>query len=119
MLRRTMHRLTNPLRSERGITGLETVIVLIAFIVVASVFAYTVLTAGIFASQNSNEAVNAAIDEVRSYVTINGNTIAYKGSADVDGIPLDVTPSYQINATAKQLERSSTNSMVVNPLNGN
>ena len=32
-----------PRRDERGITGLETAIILIAFVVVASVFAYTVL----------------------------------------------------------------------------
>ena len=82
MLRRTMHRLTNPFRSERGINGLETVIVLIAFIVVASVFAYTVLTAGIFASQNSNETVNAAIAEVGSSVTIHGNTVGYTRTRD-------------------------------------
>ena len=39
------------LRGEKGITGLETAIILIAFVVVASVFAYTVLSAGLFASQ--------------------------------------------------------------------
>ncbi len=38
-------------RDERGITGLETAIILIAFVVVASVFAYIVLSAGIFSSQ--------------------------------------------------------------------
>ena len=37
--------------SERGITGLETAIILIAFVVVASVFAFTVLSMGIFASE--------------------------------------------------------------------
>ncbi|HUV53535.1 MAG TPA: archaellin/type IV pilin N-terminal domain-containing protein, partial [Dehalococcoidia bacterium] len=40
-------------RDERGITGLETAIILIAFVVVASVFAYTVLSAGIFSSQKA------------------------------------------------------------------
>jgi flagellin-like protein len=33
--------------SQRGITGLETAIILIAFVVVASVFAFTVLSTGI------------------------------------------------------------------------
>ena len=37
-------------RNQRGITGLETAIILIAFVVVASVFAYTVLSAGIFSA---------------------------------------------------------------------
>lgn len=57
------------LQSQQGITGLETAIILIAFIVVASVFAYTVLTAGVFSSQKANESVNAAIQEVRSSIT--------------------------------------------------
>jgi flagellin FlaB len=127
------------LRSEQGITGLETAIILIAFIVVASVFAYTVLTAGVFSSQKSNEAVNAAIEEVRSSITITGNTIAYKGSVDIDGntatsdgvdavvkidvtlavalqgVPVDVTPKYQLNPTNLSLEASgSTKTLVVN-----
>ena len=124
---------------QRGITGLETAIILIAFIVVASVFAYTVLTAGVFSSQKSNEAVNAAIEEVRSSITITGNTIAYKGSVDIDGdtstsdgvdavvkidvtlavalqgVPVDVTPKYQLNSTNSSLEASgSTKTLVVN-----
>ena len=35
-------------RKDKGITGLETAIVLIAFVVVASVFAFTILSAGVF-----------------------------------------------------------------------
>jgi flagellin FlaB len=121
----------NLLKSERGITGLETAIILIAFIVVASVFSYTVLTAGVFSSQKSNEAVNAAVEEVRSSITVRGNTIAYKGAVDTDniatttsdredavvkidltlavalrGVPVDVTPKYQLNSTTKALEGS-------------
>ena len=41
--------------SERGITGLETAIILIAFVVVASVFAFTVLSMGIFASRDQKK----------------------------------------------------------------
>ena len=128
------------LDNQRGITGLETAIILIAFVVVASVFAYTVLTAGIYSSQKANESVNAAVDEVRSSITIGGNTIAYTGAVDIDGVasttadrveaavrialtigvalqgvPIDVTPAYQLNATNKNLESSGlTNSLVVN-----
>ena len=52
------HRLAT---DQRGITGLETAIVLIAFVVVASVFAFTVLTTGIFTSQEARDASEAAI----------------------------------------------------------
>ena len=140
-MRSDLHRrVVSAVRAERGITGLETAIILIAFVVVASVFSYTVLTAGVFSSQKSSEAVNSAIDEVRSSIKISGNTIAYKGAVDIDkvasttsdrvdavvrvaltigvalqGIPIDVTPAYQLNATNKSLESSgSTSSLVIN-----
>ena len=38
---------------QRGITGLETAIVLIAFVVVASVFAFAVLSTGLLSSEKS------------------------------------------------------------------
>jgi flagellin-like protein len=39
-------RLIRRIRDERGITGLETAIILIAFVVVATVFAFIFLTTG-------------------------------------------------------------------------
>ncbi|MDA1258938.1 MAG: hypothetical protein O3C10_14020 [Chloroflexi bacterium] len=64
---------------QRGITGLETAIILIAFVVVASVFAFTVLSTGIFSSERSKETVFAGLDEVRSSLEPRGSVIAYKG----------------------------------------
>ena len=64
-------------RDERGITGLETAIILIAFVVVASVFAYTVLSAGIFSSQKGQEAVYAGLSEARATMEIKGSVFAY------------------------------------------
>jgi flagellin FlaB len=64
-------------RDERGITGLETAIILIAFVVVASVFAYTVLSAGIFSSQKGQEAVYAGLSEVRATMEVKGDVFAY------------------------------------------
>ena len=40
-------------RDRRGITGLETAIVLIAFVVVSSVFAFAALSTGLFTSDKS------------------------------------------------------------------
>ncbi|MDA1258711.1 MAG: hypothetical protein O3C10_12870 [Chloroflexi bacterium] len=67
---------------QRGITGLETAIILIAFVVVASVFAFTVLSTGIFSSERSKETVFAGLDEVRSSLEPRGSVIAYKGALD-------------------------------------
>lgn len=63
-------------RSQEGITGLETAIILIAFVIVASVFAYVVLSAGLFSAQKAKEAVYAGMEEARSTVEIKGDVIA-------------------------------------------
>jgi flagellin FlaB len=63
-------------RDERGITGLETAIILIAFVVVASVFAYTVLSAGIFSSQKGQEAVYTGLQHARSTLIVKGDVVA-------------------------------------------
>ena len=63
-------------RDERGITGLETAIILIAFVVVASVFAYTVLSAGIFSSQKGQEAVYTGLQTARSTLALKGDVVA-------------------------------------------
>jgi flagellin FlaB len=58
---------------QRGITGIETAIILIAFVIVASVFAYVVLSAGLFSTQKAKEAINAGLDEAKSTIEIKGN----------------------------------------------
>ena len=64
------------LRSERGITGLETAIILIAFVVVASVFAFTVLSTGVFSSERSKDTIYAGLQEARSSLEPKGALIA-------------------------------------------
>ena len=64
-------------KDERGITGLETAIILIAFVVVASVFAYTVLSAGIFSSQKGQEAVYTGLQTARSTLALKGDVVAH------------------------------------------
>ena len=51
MIRRLNKILSRVSRGEKGITGLETAIILIAFVTVASVLAYSVLSAGIFSAE--------------------------------------------------------------------
>lgn len=101
--------------SEHGITGLETAIILIAFVVVASVFAFTVLSTGIFASERSKETVFAGLEETKSTVEPRGSTVAYKadrGGTDtiykisfivsnaIKGEPVDLTPPYLADGAA-------------------
>ena len=63
-------------RDERGITALETAIILIAFVVVASVFAFTILSAGTFTTERGKEAVYEGLAEVRGALELRGSIIA-------------------------------------------
>ena len=72
-----MYRLLGRIRqNQEGLTGLSTAIILIAFVIVASVFAYVVLSAGLFSSQKAKEAVTAGIQTTMATVEIRGNIVA-------------------------------------------
>jgi flagellin FlaB len=58
---------------QQGITGIETAIILIAFVIVASVFAYVVLSAGLFSTQKAKEAIHAGLEEARCTIEVKGN----------------------------------------------
>jgi archaeal flagellin FlaB len=70
---------------ERGITGLETAIILIAFVVVAAVFAYTVLSAGMFATQQSQDAIYSGLEEAQSAITTKGSIIVKSENIGASG----------------------------------
>ena len=63
-------------REERGITGLETAIVLIAFVVVAAVFAFVVLSTGLFSSERGKETVYAGLAKTRGSMELTGGFVA-------------------------------------------
>ena len=81
-------------RGEKGITGLETAIILIAFVVVASVFAYTVLSAGIFSSQKGKEAIYSGLEEAMASLEPRGSMTA--GAGTVGATETAVTLSFTI-----------------------
>ncbi len=82
MLNRFLNRMS---KGEKGITGLETAIILIAFVVVAAVFAYTALSAGLFSTQKSQEAVYSGLQEARSTLELRGAVIATAGTEGAAG----------------------------------
>ena len=73
------------IRHEKGITGLETAIILIAFVVVAAVFAYTVLSAGLFSTQKGQEAVYSGLKEAQSTLELKGAVIATAQATGASG----------------------------------
>ena len=62
-------------RDQRGITGLETAIVLIAFVVVASVFAYAVITTGLFSSEKVQTSAQSGVEAAKSTMSPKGSMI--------------------------------------------
>jgi len=116
------------LRHEKGITGLETAIILIAFVVVAAVFAYTALSAGLFATQKSQEAVYSGLREAQSTLELKGSVIATGNESSATGSikqvtftvanvlggeAVDFTPPDADNLTGKALA-GSPNKVVIN-----
>ena len=100
---------------EKGITGLETAIILIAFVVVAAVFAYTVLSAGLFSTQKSQEAIYSGLEEAQSTLEIKGGVIAKAENTGASGYLSQLTYTVTnalggepINFTAPTADGSNT-----------
>jgi flagellin FlaB len=116
------------MRNESGITGLETAIILIAFVVVATVFAFVVLTTGIFSAERGKETVFAGLAKARGTLEVRGgivvtdddSTIVQTGITDGtiqftvantaggDAVPLQGSPSTDINRTVIAYRDSTT-----------
>ena len=95
-------------RDERGITGLETAIILIAFVVVASVFAYSVLSAGIFSSQKGQEAIYAGLSEARATLELKGSVFAYGNTTTGNITAVTVTLTNTMGGQAIDLTPNPT-----------
>jgi len=128
------------LSREDAFTGLEAAIVLIAFVVVAAVFAYVVLGAGFFTTQKSQEVVHQGVQQASSSIEILGNVYGLDwsqvngnaGGAQIDymnftiglapgGMPIDMTKvtmvmSNQTNRT--ELAEASPFNTNTNPAQG-
>jgi len=88
---------------DDGFTGLEAAIVLIAFIVVASVFSYVVLGAGFFTTQKAQETVYRGVEQSTTNVQLVGHVygLASNPSAGIDQIRFTIglvpgTPSVNL-----------------------
>jgi flagellin FlaB len=109
-----LRQIARRVQDERGITGLETAIILIAFVVVATVFAFIVLTTGLFSAERGKETVYAGLQKARGTMELRGGIVVQStgcpsscevssvvfqvaNAAGGDSIPLD--PSATSNKT--------------------
>jgi archaeal flagellin FlaB len=74
-MNKLMKAMRNIHRGERGMTGLETAIILIAFVTVAAVFGYAVLSAGLFSAERGKETIYAGLNEAKSNMELSGSVI--------------------------------------------
>ena len=102
---------------QRGITGLETAIVLISFVVVASVFAFAVLNTGLLSSAKSTEASLGGLEETSATLSLRGDVIADANTANtaIDTVKFNLTPA----STASDAVDLSTTGTVVTYLDEN
>ena len=75
-------------RNEEGITGLETAIILIAFVIVASVFAFVVLSTGLFSADRGKQTVLAGLEKASGNVEVRGSV----SLQDVGTVAAPTTP---------------------------
>lgn len=101
-------------RGQQGITGIETAIILIAFVIVASVFAYVVLSAGLFSTQEAKEAIHSGLEEAKSTIEIKGNIygkmesgilteVYFTVATTTGGDMIDFTDTSSVNGTTENL----------------
>jgi flagellin FlaB len=89
-MRKTPFKMNDARRRRKALTGLETAIILIAFVVVAAAFAFAVLNMGFFTTQKSSEVMQAGLEETLSSVEIAGSVIARSSSGQISNITIYV-----------------------------
>jgi archaeal flagellin FlaB len=86
-------------KDESGVTALESAIILIAFVVVAAIFSFTILSTGTFLTERSKEAAYSGLQEVRGsmaqkgsvVLTLTGHFITFDVAMVAGGSSVDLT----------------------------
>ena len=108
-----MRKLFRLFNREDGITGLETAIILIAFVIVASVFAFVVLSTGLFSAERGKETVFAGLEKARGNLEVRGaltvidtdsngtidssDEIVFNAALAAGGFPISLDPTAYVN----------------------
>ncbi|MBL8116388.1 MAG: hypothetical protein J0L63_06650 [Anaerolineae bacterium] len=98
-------------KDEQGQTALETAIILIAFVVVASVFAFTILSAGSASTEKGKQAIYSGLEGVQSSMSIKGSVIS-EGNAGGTAVDSAIF-TLSLVAGGEPVNLSTTNPEVV------
>jgi archaeal flagellin FlaB len=101
-------------KDDRAFTGLESAIVLTAFVVVAAVFSYVVLGAGFTTSDTAKKTIDEGVKQATSSVELAGDVVAKEGTTDgtvgtiivplqltAGQAPVDIGPKSEADGTEK------------------
>jgi flagellin FlaB len=65
-------------KGKKGLTGIETAIILVAFVIVAAAFAFAVLNVGFQSTQKAQDVMRAGMEQASSALELDGAVIAHK-----------------------------------------
>jgi flagellin FlaB len=101
------------LKDESGITALETAIILIAFVVVASVFAFTILSAGTASTERGEAAIYAGLEQVEGSMEVLGGVIAKADAGNTKVMTVEFTLTSAAGGGAIDLTQPTDNKIVI------
>ncbi len=99
-------------KGQKGITGLETAIILIAFVTVASVLGYSVLSAGIFSAEKGKQAVYQGLSQAQASMEVKGSVYATTEAGVVTTVGF--TLASVLNDEAVDMTVPPANTLVIN-----
>ena len=83
---------SKPTKPQSGTAAFETAIILIAFVVVAAVFAFAIFSAGSASTERGEQAIYSGLEGVQSSMEIKGAVIAQGASNAVTDVVFTVSP---------------------------
>ena len=99
-------------RDGRGITGLETAIVLIAFVVVSSVFAFAAMSTGLLNADKTKETIRGGLSRTRATMELKGSVIARAGTTGDVGANVDQLVFIVASAGGESVNLSPGNAII-------
>ncbi len=79
------------LNNRSGMTGLETVIILVAFVITAAAFAFVVLNMGFLTAEKAQSVISSGMSEASSALLVDSGVVGQFGSTGGDQGDIDLT----------------------------
>ncbi|MCK4270461.1 MAG: flagellin [Methanogenium sp.] len=105
----------NNITVQEAFTGLEASLVLIAFVVVAAVFSYVVLSAGFTSSAQGLETIYESVGMASTVITISGDVYGIDNGVLSGGYVNNIIIPVSLNPSGKPVDFSNVNIRCLSP----